>query len=553
MIKNIIIHEYLKQRQSSRFWTEKIYMHHNLEDEMMINIRNYEQLSLLQLNIQSVMIQFSEIKLYMKDVNDHLVHIHHIIYNLFMTSVTKKIIIATFISTAQNDQFLAQWEVFQCFCAWKHVFSSTDFWFDHFISSKHTIQKDQIMIRENHFIVNLSYHCTYCDDHECWLYEDVDVVQANKVQKIVVFEFWALNCKLRVLITTTDDNREYLDFIKLSKHFEYQFKVENHFKIQIEIEIWTVTIISTSFIFASTMNIMIALHCSHINNEWSTLKLKFTLDFRFMLKKTNHKRIQEYCFKDSSIIIQVNAVRSDTTFKIQLAAIKKLNSTHINEKKLIHNFKWRDILIDQDLHTKKEINIFKDNDIKAKLNAWSIFFNEEQMKILQYCCTLSNSFNLIKDVFKLSKMFMNVVITLLLISIDQKVKVLSSFNCAADAFIIKLHEQLEVLCRKRLDIMNQHCVYYHIFSTKHKVLAYENLKHTTQKSYFDQIHWTEITLLLNMIYDFMIHHLIEKSRIWSHEIHDHRYQVHNVSMSTLLVRLCKFDKCQSSSFENSNC
>ncbi len=125
MIKDVIIHKYLKQRQNSRFWTEKMYMHHNLEDEMMINIRDYEQLSLLQLKFQSATTQFSEIKLYMKDINDHLAHIHHIIYNLFTTSVTKKIIIATFISTAQNDQFLAQWRVFQHFCAWERVFSST--------------------------------------------------------------------------------------------------------------------------------------------------------------------------------------------------------------------------------------------------------------------------------------------------------------------------------------------------------------------------------------------------------------------------------------------
>ena len=75
-------------------------MHHNLKDEMIINIRNYEQLSLLQLKFQSMMTQFSEIKLYMKDVNDHLAHIHHIIYNLFMTFIIKKIIITTFINTA---------------------------------------------------------------------------------------------------------------------------------------------------------------------------------------------------------------------------------------------------------------------------------------------------------------------------------------------------------------------------------------------------------------------------------------------------------------------
>ncbi len=147
---------------------------------------------------------------------------------------------------------------------------------------------------------------------------------------------------------------------------------------------------------------------------------------------------------------------------------------------------------------------------------------------------------------------MNVVITLLLISINQKVKVLSSFNCAANAFIIKLHEQFEALRQKKLNIMNQHCVHYYTFSMKHKVLAYKNLKHMTQKSHLNQMHWTEITSFSNMIYDFMIHHLIEKSKIQSHEIHDHHYWIYNVSMSTLLMRLCKFNKRQSSSFENSN-
>ncbi len=56
MIEDIIIHKYLKQRQSSRFWTEKMYIHYNLEDKMMINIRDYEQLSLLQLKFQSTII-----------------------------------------------------------------------------------------------------------------------------------------------------------------------------------------------------------------------------------------------------------------------------------------------------------------------------------------------------------------------------------------------------------------------------------------------------------------------------------------------------------------
>jgi hypothetical protein len=74
----------------------------------MINIKDYEQLNLFQLKFQSTMIQFSEIKLYMKNINDHLAHIHHTIYDLFITSVIKNVIIATFINTVQNDQFLVQ-------------------------------------------------------------------------------------------------------------------------------------------------------------------------------------------------------------------------------------------------------------------------------------------------------------------------------------------------------------------------------------------------------------------------------------------------------------
>jgi hypothetical protein len=39
----------------------------------------------------------------MKDISDYLVHIHHTIYDLFITSINKKITIATFISIAQNN------------------------------------------------------------------------------------------------------------------------------------------------------------------------------------------------------------------------------------------------------------------------------------------------------------------------------------------------------------------------------------------------------------------------------------------------------------------
>jgi len=83
-----------------------MYLHYNLKNEMMINIKDYEQLSLLQLKFKSMMIQFNKIKLHMKNINDHFAHIHHTIYDLFITSVIKNVIIAAFISIVQNNQFL---------------------------------------------------------------------------------------------------------------------------------------------------------------------------------------------------------------------------------------------------------------------------------------------------------------------------------------------------------------------------------------------------------------------------------------------------------------
>ena len=64
------------------------------------------------------------------------------------------------------------------------------------------------------------------------------------------------------------------------------------------------------------------------------------------------------------------------------------------------------------------------------------------MLIMQYLQNLSNDFDFIKKLFEIEKTLMNVIITMLLLKLSKKVKVLSSFNNTADTFILKLNKQL---------------------------------------------------------------------------------------------------------------
>jgi len=59
---------------------------------------------------------------------------------------------------------------------------------------------------------------------------------------------------------------------------------------------------------------------------------------------------------------------------------------------------------------------------------------------MQYLQNLFNDFDLIKRFFEIEKTLINVIITMLLLKLSKKVKVLSSFNNTADTFILKLNE-----------------------------------------------------------------------------------------------------------------
>ncbi len=83
------------------------------------------------------------------------------------------------------------------------------------------------------------------------------------------------------------------------------------------------------------------------------------------------------------------------------------------------------------------------------------------MLIMSYLQKLFNDFNLIKKLFKTGKTLMNIVITMLLLKLGKKVKVLSSFNNTANTFVLKLNEHFQRLKNKDINLMNKKIVRFY--------------------------------------------------------------------------------------------
>jgi len=93
------------------------------------------------------------------------------------------------------------------------------------------------------------------------------------------------------------------------------------------------------------------------------------------------------------------------------------------------------------------------------------------MLIMQYFQNLLNDFDLIKKLLEIEKTLMNVIITMLLLKLSKKVKVLSSFNNTADTFILKLNEQLQRLKNKDIILINKKIVRFHLQFTERQIVA----------------------------------------------------------------------------------
>ncbi len=142
------------------------------------------------------------------------------------------------------------------------------------------------------------------------------------------------------------------------------------------------------------------------------------------------------------------------------------------------------------------------------------------MLIMQYLQKLSNDFDFIKRFFEIKKTLMNVIITMLLLKLSKKVKVLSLFSNTADTFILKLNEQLQWLKNKNIILMNKKIVCFHLQFIEHQIVTQDSYMFHSVNNDFAQQWWNVFHELSDVFYDQLTHQIINQSKKTLHDIKD---------------------------------
>ncbi len=199
--------------------------------------------------------------------------------------------------------------------------------------------------------------------------------------------------------------------------------------------------------------------------------MKSTFNLHEYEQQNDDKQVLQYYFFNSLNMISIHSIMFDKLDRIKIVTIRIFNSAHIDEKYYEYNNRFRDIILSQNLCIKFTLILFEDLNLLTTFAEWNIKLNKFQMLIMQYFQNLSNDFDFIKRLFEIKKTLMNVIITMLLLKLSKKVKVLSSFNNTADTFILKLNEQLQWLKNKDIILMNKKIICFHSQFTEHQIIT----------------------------------------------------------------------------------
>jgi len=473
-IRDVIIMNYLNMSLLHTSYFKFMFFTHNIDDSKIKNLRQDEWMTLLEFIFRSISTHTQSILLENRESSSVLQNIKNTFKKVFDLLEDCTVKLKIFILTIKRDTFLNQYRKFNSSIRIKRDFSAFNMWFSQSKNHKHIIQVEQVTSKKNHSTIYLSYRCTYRDDKKCWLIEDFSRLQSMKTQRALIAKTQTLLCKLRALITFAKTDKKYVDLLRLFDYFDYQFDLKNHFEVQINDDKWTVIILVKSFIFFNMTDVSVALHCFLIKTDWSSTELKLMFNLREHERQNDNKQVLQYCLFNASNVISVHSIMSDKLNRIKIATIRILNSAHIDERNYEYNDRFRDIILSQNLRIKFTSVLFKDLNFSTTLAEWDIKLNKSQMLIMQYFQNLLNDFDLIKKLFEIEKTLMNVVITMLLLKLSKKVKVLNSFNNTADTFILKLNEQLQQLKNKDIILINKKIIRFHLQFIECQIVAQDS-------------------------------------------------------------------------------
>ena len=228
------------------------------------------------------------------------------------------------------------------------------------------------------------------------------------------------------------------------------------------------------------------------------------------------------------------------SFKFKFAAVKALNFVHIEKKDYEHVDKYHDILVCQDLRAKSYHDIFDEVDIFKIFKNWKIFIDESFRVNLKYFRTMLNEFDVIKSFWSIDKIWLDVIIAMLFIHLNKKVKICNSLNKSVDDFILKLIIRVKELWVRSIAMTEKKFVRVHASIIEHQIIVRKkNFELIAIENNLERQRWrsNEISIFF---YNKLIHEVIDVSKQTKHDrIYDRRYKIHEHNIDTFFLEIIK--------------
>ena len=407
--------------------------------------------------------------------------------------------------------------------------------------AKCKLQKGQITPRDNRPHPKIPFALTYGTSEECWVTEGMSLIyqEENEIARIKAAQY--RDCQLRVLQTVVGADLVYLALLRLSDDFDYRFSTDDAFVIKFsDKEEWAASIQSIPFPYASSLDHSIVLKRPIRKDDRGTLGFStYQLDPNcvFLLKTPPHIRaddLEVFCHRGPFIKVNVVPIMSPVPYRFRLAAIKTLNSAHIDDKNHTHNGRWERLLLGQDLRATEYGNVFEGVDIEAKLKEWGLPYDQSQIAALRYQEKLPNGLGIIRGAWGTGKTNLDVYAALLIIACTGRtVKVLSPTNMAADDFILRLLDLKDSLEKKGIHITTRAIVRYHAPSTEARAVDVNRHQFTPPPILHRR--WRNEIPIHATAFEKIAMEILDKHYENPHGVKDKRYQLAEASFATLLL------------------